>query len=188
MNHFSSYQEEFMENRNMEDSDESYQSSDDETRDHSEEEDNDRWVDDAFLDEIADWEDTIPYHECIPNQYYIGTYKYLEMQDILLFARKIHISTFYKYSKKQLSEYLYWFSGMYISSNPHLEILQVKVDPQGVYSCIIKTFWLRIIQRRWKAVFRKEKLYIKQNILSIIRKRERTGKPNFMPKLRGLLL
>lgn len=182
-----SYHEEFMANVNMEDSDESYISSDDEDGDTWEQGDSDESVDESSIEEIADWEDNIPYQECIPDQYYIGTYKYIEIQRMLLFAKKIHISTFYKYSKQRISEYLYWYSGVYINSNPKIEILQVKVDPHGVYSCIIKTVWLRIIQRRWKAAFHAEKLYIRRNILSILNKRERTGRPIFMPKLKGLL-
>jgi len=178
-----SYHEEFM--ANMEDSDDSYISSDDEDGDPWDE--GGEWIDGSQVDDIADWEDNIPYQECIPEQYYIGTFKYLEMQNMLLFAKKIHISTFYKYSKQQLSEYLYWFSGIYICDKPNVEILQVKVDPHGVYSCIIKTFWLRMIQRRWKAAFHAEKSYINRNILSILDKRQRTGRPIFMPKLKGLL-
>lgn len=179
---FSSYRGEFI--------DDSSQSSGDPSSEEDgswDQDDNGEWIDGTNVDEIADWEDTIPYQECIPNKYYIGTFKYLEMQDILLFAKKIHLSTFYKYSKQQLSEYLYWYSGIYICDKPHLEILQVKVDSYGVYSCIIKTFWLRMIQRRWKAAFHAEKSYINRNILSILEKRQKTGGPIFKTKLQGLL-
>jgi hypothetical protein len=181
---FSTYNEEFIENMN--DSDDSYISSN-EDEDLLEQDEHGEWIDGSQVDDIAIWEESLPYIECIPDQYYIGTFKYLEMQNILLFAKKIHISTFYKYSKQQLSEYLYWYSGIYICDKPHLEILQVKVDPQGVYSCIIKTFWLRLIQRRWKAVFHREKLFYRKNILSILERRERTGYLPFKTKLRGLL-
>ena len=178
-----------------EDSDESYISNEDEEADEAEEEadeaeeeEENEWIDGSQIEEIANLEYEIPYQECNPDQYYIGTFKYLELQNILLFAKKIHLSTFYKYSKQQLSEYLYWYSGIYICDKPRLEILQLKVDPQGVYSCIIKTFWIKIIQRKWKAAFHKEKDWINRNILSILNKRERTSKPIFMTKLRGLLI
>lgn len=179
---FSSY---YNESTNTDDSSEDIQSSEED--DSLDQDDNGEWIDGTHVDEIADWEDTIPYQECIPDKYYIGTFKYLEMQDIILFAKKIHISTFYKYSKQQLSEYLYWFSGIYICDKPHLEILQVKIDSHGVYSCIIKTFWLRIIQRRWKSAFHSEKKYINRNILSILDRIHRTGRPIFKKKLQGLL-
>jgi hypothetical protein len=139
------------------------------------------------IEEIADWEDNIEYEECIPNKYYIGTYKILPKQNILLFAKKIHISTFYKYSNIQLSEYFYWYSGIYICSKPCVEILQVTIDHESIHSCIIKTFWIKIIQRTWKRVFHSEKAYIKQNILSILDQIQRTGKPHFNRKIVGLL-
>ena len=145
------------------------------------------WVDGEYVDDIADWEDDQQYIECIHDQYYIGTYKYLKMQDILLFAKKIHLSTFYKYSQKQLSEYLYWYSGIYLSVNPQLEILQINISTQGIYSCIIKTFWIRIIQRRWKLVFHKEKSFYRNNILAILDKRGKTGYSPVKSKLQGLL-
>jgi len=145
------------------------------------------WVDGEHIDDIADFEDSLPYIECVHNQYYIGAFKYLEMQDILLFAKKIHISTFYKYSKTHITEYLYWFSGIYLCDHPHLDILQVKIDPSGIYSCVVKTFWLRIIQRRWKAVFHKEKTFYRKNILAILRTREKVYYSPFKSKLRGLL-
>jgi len=145
------------------------------------------WIDGEYVDAIVEWEDEQPYIECIHNRYYIGTYKYLEMQDILLFAKKIHISTFYKYSYKQLSEYLYWFSGIYLCQHPHLEILQINISTQGIYSCVIKTFWIKIIQRRWKAVFHREYSFYKKNILPILNKRERTGYSPVKSKLWGIL-
>jgi hypothetical protein len=185
---FSSYRGEFIDGSSQSSGDQSSTDQSTDIEDDSlDQDDNGEWIDGTQVDEIADLEDTIPYQECMPDQYYIGTFKYLEMQDILLFAKKIHISTFYKYSKQQLSEYLYWYSGIYICDKPHLEILQVKIDSHGVYSCIIKTFWLRIIQRRWKSAFHAEKKYINRNILSILEKRQRTGKPIFKTKLQGLL-
>ena len=144
-----------------------------------------------YADEIADYEDSFQSVDCVHNKYYIGTYKYVQSivqsNNSILFAKKINLSTFYKYSKRQISEYLYWFSGIYISSKPPLEIVQVKISSNGFYSCIIKTFWLRIIQRRWKAVFHKERKFYKANILSILDCRQRTCGPTFMPKLPGLL-
>ena len=172
-----------------EDSDESDVSEDDIFSIHEDEyeEISSDWVDDGYIEEIANMEELIPYTDCIHDKYYIGTYKYFERQNILLFAKRIHISTFYKYSNRQLSAYLYWYSGIYISAKPPLEIIQLQIDSQGLYSCVIKTVWLRIIQRRWKAVFHKERSYIKTCILSIIQTTQRTGKPAFIPKLRGLL-
>ena len=53
--------------------------------------------------------------------------------------------------------------------------------PTGETVCVIKTFWLRIIQRTWKKVFKERK-----RILQNIHLRQIRGKV-FMPSLKGML-
>ena len=53
--------------------------------------------------------------------------------------------------------------------------------PTGETVCIIKTFWLRIIQRTWKKVFKE-----RQRVLKNIYLRQRKGKV-FIPSLTGML-
>ena len=53
--------------------------------------------------------------------------------------------------------------------------------PTGETVCVIKTFWLRIIQRTWKKVFKE-----RQRVLKNIYLRQRKGKV-FMPSLTGML-
>ena len=52
----------------------------------------------------------------------------------------------------------------------------------GETVCIIKTFWLKIIQRTWKKVFKE-----RQRMLKNISLRQRKGKV-FMPSLKGMLM
>ena len=40
----------------------------------------------------------------------------------------------------------------YVSKN--VDIIQLKILDDGTYSAVIKTFWLKIIQRRWKQVYK----------------------------------
>jgi hypothetical protein len=61
----------------------------------------------------------------------------------------------------------------------------IYLQPDGHCIAILKTFWIKIIQRSWKNVLKKRNI-IKKSI-SGLRYRELTGKwPNF-PGLRGLL-
>ena len=62
-----------------------------------------------------------------------------------------------------------------------LHLAQCIQLPTGETVCVIKTFWLRIIQRTWKKVFKE-----RQRVLKNIYLRQRKGKV-FMPSLSGML-
>jgi hypothetical protein len=73
-----------------------------------------------------------------------------------------------------------------------LEIGQMIELQGGERVAILKTFWIRIIQRAWKKVFRKrQQVLLKRCMLSSIKYREICGlwpQPcNHMPGLRGIL-
>jgi hypothetical protein len=59
------------------------------------------------------------------------------------------------------------------------------VLPDGHCVAIVKTFWLKIIQRAWKKVLKQRRLI--QKSLSGLRQREMMGKWPDFPGLRGLL-
>jgi hypothetical protein len=61
----------------------------------------------------------------------------------------------------------------------------IYVLPDGHCVAIVKTFWLKIIQRAWKKVLKQRRLI--QKSLSGLRQREMTGKWPDFPGLRGLL-
>jgi hypothetical protein len=49
--------------------------------------------------------------------------------------------------------------------------MQVKIDEFGMYTAVLKTFWIKIMHRAWKKrMAQKEQhiSYIKKNILSIL--------------------
>jgi hypothetical protein len=88
-----------------------------------------------------------------------------------------------------ISEYLYWYSVLYLGKIPTLEIMQLIELPDGIYSAVIKTFWIKIIQRAWKKKYKELKEYISyRKGLSTLRKSEMgiriTPRP---PGLRGML-
>jgi hypothetical protein len=64
----------------------------------------------------------------------------------------------------------------------NLQIAQCLVLPTGERVCILKTFWLRIIQRTWKKIYYQKKKILLKNIYL----RNITGKL-FLPSLKGML-
>ena len=97
-----------------------------------------------------------------------------------------HFSTFY------VRQYLKLFSIGLIHSND-IEIMQLNVDETtGVYRVVLKTFWLRLIQRVWKRIYKERQSILNLRMrISSQRHREIYGKYpiglNIFPSLRGCL-
>ena len=125
-----------------------------------------------ICDAVEDFEEE--YTECVNNNYYIGSYylmKDITNENTLLFGIKVNLPTFYAFSNYELSTYIYFCSGFQYTRKPTIEIMQVKIDEDGMYTAVLKTFWIKIIQRAWKKRMVEKKQYIsniKKNILSIL--------------------
>lgn len=100
--------------------------------------------------------------EELNGKYFIGSYKNLAEENILLFTIRIHRNTFFQFKSEQISKYFFWYSGVPMQKNPPVEILQLQVLPDQTYIAVVKTFYLRIIQRAWKKVFKQRQEYIYQ--------------------------
>jgi hypothetical protein len=127
----------------------------------------------------------------IDKKYYIGCYTYEKYENILLFVRKIHINTFFQFPNNMISQYFFWYSGIYLGKNPSIEILQLHKLPDRTYTAVIKTFWIKIIQRTWKKIYKQLQEYISyRRKWSTIRNLEIGQKTNGhirCPSLRGML-
>ena len=75
------------------------------------------------------------------------------------------------------------------SYQPRIDIILLKINSHGVYISIIKTFWLKIVQRKWKSVFkiRKNTNNLIKHPLTFLRNRELKNIPLNFPSLRGML-
>ena len=100
------------------------------------------------IDEIdADFQDM----DKTDGVYYIGNAMFAKSEHLHMLMGAISPSIFFKYNSNVLREYLYQTSLVRTSYLPNVDIIQLVVK-DNLYSCIIKTFWIRIIQRRWKKV------------------------------------
>jgi len=169
------------------------ESEEEETESETESESEDDIIILSECDDISDHEehmDIIHPIQMIQGNYYIGCYKIITYeQSILLLANKIHTQTFMKYNGYQLSKYFFWYSGLPFPKLPSIDILKLYIDEYDTYTVVIKTFWIKIIQRTWKRVFTERKKYINyRKQLSTIRRYEiGTSMSISIPGVKGML-
>lgn len=131
----------------------------------------------------------------IDNQYYIGL-PVLERrnvyfdEDYLLFASSVKINTFYKFPYQDIVKYLnsYRCIGPYKMIQPEVMKMKFVKSEQNwpVYTVIIKTFWIKLIQRTWKRIYQNYKRQLKENSTQWLKKRE-IGKKIPFPSINGML-
>lgn len=128
----------------------------------------------------------------IHNAYYIGiAVKTNSYRHDILMSTVISAQSFLKYNFQQIIYYLKRYS-LFIVRSPRIHIMQLKILGDGSYSVILKTFWIRLIQRKWKTIFKKRKELLYQRMqLKNLRNREITGRHlyglNVLPGLYGML-
>jgi len=116
--------------------------------------------DDAIINHV-EWMDTLDPIQITNQKYYIGCYQYMQYNpSILLLVNKIHRNTFMKFDSISLSKYFFWYSGVALPKRPPIDILQLHITADDVYTVVVKTFWIKIIQRKWKRIFKQRQQYI----------------------------
>ena len=133
------------------------------------------------FDYIDEDEDEDIGERLIDNQYYIGL-PVLERrnvyfdEDYLLFASSVKINTFYKFPYQDIVKYLnsYRCIGPYKMIQP--EVMKMKFVKSEhnwpVYTVIVKTFWIKLIQRTWKKRYHEYQNNLKKNMPKIMHDRE----------------
>ncbi len=111
-----------------------------------------------IMDKIVDEEEMFWEHEKTHGHYYLGIVKVDRHYNDILMSNSMSAPTFYKYDINILTNYLRLHSPFRYNVYPRIHIMQLHID-NGVYKAVIKTFWLRIIQRTWKRVY-KEKMRV----------------------------
>lgn len=145
------------------------------------------------VDEIAyseeDFQDIDKQH----NNYYIGSAIYYSQLNSIQLDTAVSLGTLFSYNIDDISLYLAEYSiSNTMRTLPCVHILQLDIKPDGEYCAIIKTFWLRIVQRAWKKQFAKRQSIIRsRGHIASQRHFELTGtyprSIRTIPGLRGLL-
>jgi hypothetical protein len=148
--------------------------------------------DEFILDEIYHEE---RHHNNMEKQHgkiYIGICKYFKDSKSFILLNTVSLRTFYKNTYYDVLKYLYYF-GTIRYNQPKIDLMKLIILEDGTYSVIIKTHWIRIIQRCWRNILKKrnEIMYLRTKVESLCY-REIYGlfprNCNSFPTIHGLLL
>jgi hypothetical protein len=147
-----------------------------------------------IIDEIAESEEAFLDTDKHHMQYYLGSAIYFPEYTSIQLDTVISPATLFSYSLSYIRLYLAEYSICNITRDlPYIHILQLDIKPDGEYCVIIKTFWLKIVQRAWKKQFAKRRTVIlSRGHIAARRHFELTGtyprELRNIPGLRGLLV
>jgi hypothetical protein len=91
--------------------------------------------------------------DIVEQKYYVGTYSYSGECFNNIISFRIPLIVFYKYTSLKLIRCMEYINPYYEFSNIHnIDIIQVFIHNE-YYIAVIKTFWLKIIQRTWRKIY-----------------------------------
>ena len=145
---------------------------------------------DELYQDIEDAETEFENTEKHDGHYYLGTP--WTGSHFMLMNGTVSVATFLGYEYSRILGYLRAYSVFYVSPQSQIEIMKLIVNPDQAYTTVIKTHWLRLVQRRWKHVYRERQRVIARR-MSIqnqeyfrIHGRYLAG-TRWLPSLRGML-
>jgi hypothetical protein len=147
--------------------------------------------DDSVVDEIYNEDLNFINRDKEDKKYYIGICA-LTFERIIVLMNAVSSNVYFKYKHDIILKYLIEYSLCYLH-NPKIHILQLHIDPvDNVYKVIVKTHWIRLIQRTWRNVLKERKrvMQIRMKLSSIINNQICGKYPygaNVFPTLRGML-
>lgn len=137
-------------------------------------------------DDIFEDEPWFESSELTQGKYLIGLPGYLRNTNEWLYLSSISPRCFYKYEFKDVTNYLQTYSLSYVHE-PKVHIMKLIIQEDGTCNVVLKTFWLKIVQRKWKSVYKKKQEYIrKMTRRSNLFARE-LGKRFYCPTLSGMM-
>ena len=119
-------------------------------------------------------------------------FSYYDLPNSILLASTITHSTFHKFSHDDCYYYLYNNSVIRNDIEPKINIMLLDIkNPNTIEECyevVVKTFWLKLVQRTWRNVLRKRKQWLVKNASTFIRQREIANTTKYLPYgLKGML-
>lgn len=123
--------------------------------------------------------------------YYLGIYKYMKTSGNFMLLSSVSNRTYFKHPFSHIISYLSEFS-IFRNNASEIDIIQLSIQDEA-YNVVLKTHWLRLIQRAWKKRFAAYKnTLIQRTYLKNLHYRETHGRwpshlINTNHKLYGLL-
>lgn len=152
---------------------------------------------------------SLEYHECENNKYYLGSYMDIPSENTFvtesfynsivelniqletwnLMGTRIPVQILYKYPIHYINNYLSLYA-LSMLEVPEVHILQtININPSNMYEIwgiIIKTHWIRLVQRTWKRVY-KERMDYYKNLKNLYYREIKYKYLPLPPSLRGML-
>lgn len=147
--------------------------------------------DEIIVDQIYDDDEYHLDSEKFDGHYYVGLYKYMYRPQLYLMLNSISSRTFFRYQYHHVLKYLYYYSSVRLFQ-PKIEVMKLVILPDQTYSVILKTHWIRLVQRHWRNLLKKRKEIIRGRMNpGALLFREVTGKfpygLNVFPSLIGMM-
>ena len=121
------------------------------------------------------------------GSYYLGMYYYEQGQEqssILLLANTVSAPVYLQNKHNDVVNYLVDYS-MFPIDEQRVDIIQLSILPDLTYSSIVKTYWIRLIQRHWRSAIQKARQLWKTP--GFQRSRELGIRRCTRPSVRGIL-
>jgi hypothetical protein len=115
---------------------------------------------DSVVEDIFDDEEHFIDSDYDDRKYFIGLPCLMRTQ-LREWILQIAITpkSFFKYDYNSVMRYLVEYSVTRIY-NPKIHIMQLDISNTGSYNVILKTFWLKIIQRTWKRIYKERQKFV----------------------------
>lgn len=146
---------------------------------------------DSVLETIYEEDSNHMNSEKEDGRYYLGIYKYMKSSGNLMFLSSVSNRCFFNHPFNNMICYLSEFSVFRNNAN-QIDIMQLSIQDE-TYNVVLKTHWLRLIQRAWKKRFAAFKNILRQRrYLNNLHYKEKHGRwpshlSNVNKKLYGLL-
>jgi hypothetical protein len=132
------------------------------------------------------------YSEKENGKYYIGMSQYDNINNTILFSTTISPAVYFQYSYRECSRYLYYY-GLCAHVRPGIDIMQLQISDKGIFSVVVKTFWLKLVQRKWKKIYKqRQEIITKRANPFSLHHREVSGSwqsdITYLPGIRGLMV
>jgi hypothetical protein len=143
------------------DSDESIviYNSEDDCESGTESEASDDFQQDIIVENIFDREERFLDEDKVDGCYYIGLPCLMKSPREWILQISIQPRTMLSHQLIDVMRYLINYSVTRIRS-PTMHIMKLDISNTGAYNVVLKTHWLKLVQRTWKRIFNKRKQFI----------------------------
>ena len=138
-----------------------------------------------FESSIRDLDDPDDYFR--NNHYYIGISAYDKQYNTLLLASTAQNKTFFRYNFDSVVDYLNNYSIIYQDHLVTPEIMKLQIDDSSMYNVVLKTFWIRLVQRNWKRIYKEKQMILQNGLIPYLKNRELSDSQIRLPSLHGMM-